>query len=56
MIWQEMKVAIRMLRRAPAVTLPAILVLALGIGSATTLYTVGTRCGFVHSRIQMPIG
>jgi predicted permease len=36
----DIRVALRMLRRAPSVSVPVILVLALGIGTATALYAV----------------
>ena len=39
-IWQDARIAVRMLRRAPSVTIPAVVVLALGIGAATALYAV----------------
>lgn len=38
--WQDVRFALRMLHRASSVTVPAILVLALGIGAATALYSV----------------
>ncbi len=37
---RDLRFACRMLRREPAVSIPAILVLALGIGAATALYAV----------------
>lgn len=39
-LWQDLRFAIRMLHRAPSVSVPAVLVLALGIGTATALYAV----------------
>ncbi len=39
-LWQELRVAMRALCRAPSVTIPATVVLALAIGSATALYAV----------------
>jgi putative ABC transport system permease protein len=39
-LWQDLRIAVRMLRRAPSVSIPAVLVLALGIGAATALYAV----------------
>ena len=39
-LWLDIRLAFRMLRRAPSVSLPAILVLALGVGTATALYAV----------------
>jgi len=37
-LWQDVRFSLRMLRRVPSVSVPAILVLALGIGAATALY------------------
>lgn len=37
---QDIRVAFRMLHRSPSVSVPAVLVLALGIGAATALYAV----------------
>jgi putative ABC transport system permease protein len=39
-IWQDVRFAFRMLRRQPSVYIPAIVVLALGIGAATALYSI----------------
>jgi predicted permease len=39
-LWLDLRIAVRMLRRAPSITVPAILVLAAGMGSATALYAV----------------
>jgi putative ABC transport system permease protein len=39
-LWQDIRLAFRMLHRAPSVSVPAILVLALGIGTATALYAI----------------
>src|SRR5579862_5749052 len=39
-MWQDVRFAFRMLHRAPSVSVPAILVLTLGIGAATALYAV----------------
>jgi putative ABC transport system permease protein len=39
-LWQDIRIAFRVLHRAPSVSVPAILVLALGIGAATALYAV----------------
>ncbi|MCX6628763.1 MAG: ABC transporter permease [Candidatus Solibacter sp.] len=39
-LWQDVRFACRMLHRAPSVSVPAILVLALGIGTATALYAI----------------
>jgi putative ABC transport system permease protein len=39
-LWLDLRLAFRMLRRAPSVSVPAIAVLALGIGTATALYAV----------------
>lgn len=39
-LWQDVRIAVRMLRRVPSVTVPAVLVLTLGIGAATALYAV----------------
>ncbi len=37
---QDIRLAVRMLRRTPSVSVPGILVLALGIGTATALYAI----------------
>jgi putative ABC transport system permease protein len=39
-LWQDVRLSLRMLHRVPSVSIPAILVLALGIGAATALYAV----------------
>jgi predicted permease len=39
-LWQDVRIALRMLRRAPSVSVSAILVLTLGVGVATALYAV----------------
>lgn len=39
-MWQEARVALRMLLRTPLITVPAVVVLTLGIGMAAALYAV----------------
>ncbi len=39
-LWRDIRIAFRALHRAPSVSVPAILVLALGIGTATALYAI----------------
>jgi putative ABC transport system permease protein len=39
-LWQDLRIAVRMMVRTPSVSIPAIVVLALGVGTATALYAV----------------
>ena len=39
-LWQDVRFAFRMLHRTPSISVPAVLALALGIGTATALYAI----------------
>src|SRR5579859_3646412 len=67
MMWQDLRYAVRQLRKMPGFTLTAILSLALGIGATTAVFSVVYAIVFdpypyansdrmVHMRLQRPDG
>jgi putative ABC transport system permease protein len=53
-VWQDLRYAIRMLRRQPAFSLTAILTLGLGIGATTAMFSVVNGVVIKPFRIQNP--
>lgn len=55
-LWRDVTLAARMLRRTPGVTLSAIVMLALGIGAATAVFSIAYAALLRPFRTLTPIG